>query len=203
MRRRMFLGEKRIELFDILLASGKIVNESEYVPGTSAIGICFLIHEGYAHFVGLSDVASGHAYYGPNSAVGNGITSTPDSNLARIDYDGRKNMDAVIASGTLSNSPSFNLCNNVVSGILGKGSWYLPAVGELVNISDNYVKIKALLNKIGGTAFRDGGGYWSSTEFSATEGWYVTVSSGSLLRNQKTSTWTPGYVRPVTKIKAK
>lgn len=196
MKRRVLDAGKKINLFDIFLATGKIVSPDDFVVGESALGVVFLIENGYAHIVYLSDVAGGWAYYGPNSAVGNGITSTSNTSIAKMDYDGQKNMDAVIASGRLSNSPAFNLCHNLLNG-----AWYLPGLGELVEIYNNLSKLENLLLKIGGRQFVRSS-YWSSTEYSATEGWWVQFGDGGLNHYTKTATWTPGYVRPVTKIRA-
>lgn len=198
--KRVLLGYKKIKMFDILLADGNVVNESNYISGTPASGIVFLIENNQAHIIALSNVSNGNAYYGPNSAVGNGITSTSDSNIASNDYYGRKNMDAVITSGRLSNSPAFNLCNNFSSGIRGRGEWYLPALGEMKCIVSNIGSIELLLSKIGGSVL-SGNTYWSSTEYSSTDGWWIERNL-TLNHYAKTATWTPGYVRPVTIIRA-
>lgn len=57
--------------------------------------------------------------------------------------------------------------------------WYLPCLLELNAVCVNKEEINELLKLVGGDPLSMDECYWSSTEYSATDSWYVSFGSGS------------------------
>jgi hypothetical protein len=80
--------------------------------------------------------------------------------------------------------------NYTVSGGVEAGGWWLPSLGELIEMEAN-------LRTAGVGDFQRGGGYWSSSEGDATNGCLLFVTPGGVdcgMISAKDRTW---LVRPV------
>ena len=85
----------------------------------------------------------------------------------------------------------------------GNRDWYLPSSGELWMIYNHLEEIQNALSIVGGQKFDtnwDEGVpvYWSSTERSASNAWYLYLNNGNLIWRGKVNTI--GKVRPVSKF---
>ena len=99
------------------------------------------------------------------------------------------------------NSPDFPAAYYCLNYNKGKRIWYLPSSGELWLIYRHLEEIQTALDTVGGQKFVtewDEGVpvYWSSTEHSATNAWYLYLNNRALI------TWhdkvvISGKVRPV------
>ena len=135
------------------------------------------------------------------SNVSGGNTAISGREAAMMDFAGRSNTSTIIT--TLGDSaPAATYCrgyypSNVASddSNFGAGRWWLPSAGELWTIWSHLREINRVLDEIGGTALSEGQWYWSSTEYSATNAWYLSFTNGSFYSNYKTS---EGSVRPVS-----
>lgn len=54
---------------------------------------------------------------------------------------------------------------------------YIPSLGELYFILAHFTQINAALKAVGGEPLHDDW-YWSSTQYSATNAWYLTLNTG-------------------------
>ena len=60
-----------------------------------------------------------------------------------------------------------------------ENGWYLPAVGQMKRLYDNFNEVNETLEKVGGTIFeRNGYTYWSSTEHDSDDAWYMCSIGG-------------------------
>ena len=92
----------------------------------------------------------------------NGYIAEYDNAVA--DWNGRANTEHILEIGT-----------NIV---LDENEW-IPSVAELYLIYLNKRSINAALYYSGGSRIKDGW-YWSSTEYSATNAWYLLLNGGGL-----------------------
>ena len=90
-----------------------------------------------------------------------------------------------------SGAPAAEFCNAYSNGCIGVGEWYLPAIGELNDIMENFYEVNEAMEKISGKPFRDDsdnysssmkwGYYWSSTIYlSKNTGRYGVYGYGHL-----------------------
>ena len=76
------------------------------------------------------------------------------------------------------------------------GRWWLPSLGELFCIYANMRKINYALSLIEGATPLAETWYWSSTEYSATYAWFLTLDNG--YEDGGTKATGTGRVRPVS-----
>lgn len=72
---------------------------------------------------------------------------------------------------------------------------YIPSLGELYFILAHFTQINAALKAVGGEPLHDDW-YWSSTQYSATNAWFLGLRNGSAYRYTKAAYQT--RVRPVS-----
>ena len=72
---------------------------------------------------------------------------------------------------------------------------YIPSLGELYFILAHFTQINAALEAVGGEPLRNDW-YWSSTQFSTTFAWTLSLSSGNALNSAKAANQL--RVRPVS-----
>lgn len=73
---------------------------------------------------------------------------------------------------------------------------YIPSLGELYFILAYFTQINAALKAVGGEPLHDDW-YWSSTQYSTTNAWYLNVNYGGAY-NWYTKATYQGRVRPVS-----
>lgn len=134
-----------------------------------------------------------------------GVVTTGDRLTALADFAGRANTTAIInASSTtnITNTEAYasGFCNkysrtNANNKGMTAGRWWLPSLGELTMIWANFDKINYALSKINGATQLQKTWYWSSTQGSADNAWYLSLSDGHVSYNYK---FCQGIVRPVS-----
>lgn len=134
-----------------------------------------------------------------------GVTTTGDRMTALNDFAGRANTTAIINGSTSSNvtnteAYAAGFCNkysrtNANGKGLTAGRWWLPSEGELAMIWANFDKINYALSKISGATQLQSTWYWSSTQYSATTAWGLSLSDGNVFLNYKFYQY---RVRPVS-----
>ena len=70
---------------------------------------------------------------------------------------------------------------------LTAGKWWLPSLGEMMMIYANMTKINYALSLINGADQLQENWYWTSTEYSATYAWYLSLNSGFVSYTAKAS----------------
>ena len=137
-----------------------------------------------------------------SAAVSGGGVTTSDRITVMNDWAGKANTAAQITHAecnTASYAPGFCAAYSRVNANgegLTAGRWWLPSLGELFCIYANMRKINYALSMIEGATQLAETWYWSSTEYSATYAWYLTLSYGNASYNTKATGTT--RVRPVS-----
>ena len=140
--------------------------------------------------------------YWSSAAVSAGGKTTTDRETALNDWTGKTSTAAQITHNeckTESYAPGFCASYERVNANgqgLTAGKWWLPSLGELMMIYANMRKINYALSLINGATQLAETWYWSSTEYSAPNAWYLGLSDGNARSNAKA---TSQYrVRPVS-----
>lgn len=140
--------------------------------------------------------------YWSSAAVSAGGKTTTDRETALNDWTGKTSTAAQITHNeckTESYAPGFCASYERVNANgqgLTAGKWWLPSLGELMMIYANMRKINYALSLINGATQLAETWYWSSTEYSATNAWFLYLSYGYAGHNPKA---TYQYrVRPVS-----
>lgn len=122
--------------------------------------------------------------YWSSAAVSAGGKTTSDRLTALDDWAGKTSTAAQITHNeckTESYAPGFCASysrTNANGKRLTAGRWWLPSLGELMMIYANMRKINYALSLINGATQLAETAYWSSTESSATNAWYLYLSNG-------------------------
>lgn len=120
------------------------------------------------------------------SFQGSTIWGYPEDNMAYAVWGPQQTVGAVSSTNGQGNTQTIaafpgssgpKTCNSLSA--FGHSNWYLPAIDELVALYEN--------QELWGNFYNPIGIYWSSTEFSATEGYAVDFSSGEILTLPKNS----------------
>lgn len=140
--------------------------------------------------------------YWSSAAVSAGGKTTTDRGTALNDWTGKASTAAQITHNeckTESYAPGFCASYERVNANgqgLTAGKWWLPSLGELMMIYANMRKINYALSLINGATQLAETWYWSSTEYSATYAWGLSLNDGNAFSNAKA---TSQYrVRPVS-----
>ena len=120
-----------------------------------------------------------------SAAVSGGGTTTTDRLTAMNDWAGKANTTAQVTHAecnTSSYAPGY--CNlysrtNANGYGLTAGKWWLPSLGEMLMIYANMTKINYALSLITGATQLSENWYWTSTEYSATYAWLLTLNYGT------------------------
>lgn len=140
--------------------------------------------------------------YWSSAAVSAGGKTTSDRETALNDWTGKTSTAAQITHNeckTESYAPGFCASYERVNANgqgLTAGKWWLPSLGELMMIYANMRKINYALSLINGATQLAETWYWSSTEYSATNAWYLTLTNGYAGTYAKAAT--QSRVRPVS-----
>jgi hypothetical protein len=129
--------------------------------------------------------------YWSSAAVSGGGVTTTDRVTALNDWAGKANTTAQMTKSecnTVSYAPGFcgaySRVNANGQGLIA-GKWWLPSLGEMTMIYANMTKINYALSLINGATQLAETWYWTSTEFSSTDAWYLNLSNGYANGNTK------------------
>ena len=144
--------------------------------------------------------------YWSSAAISGGGFTTGDRMTAIGDWAGKANTAAQIAASTTSavtNTASYapGFCNlysktNANGNGLTAGKWWLPSMGEMMAIYANMLKINYALSLISGATQLVEDWYWTSTEYSATTAWLLSLNYGGM--GTYTKATNALHVRPVS-----
>ena len=142
--------------------------------------------------------------YWSSAAVSAGGKTTSDRLTALDDWAGKTSTAAQITHNeckTESYAPGFCASysrTNANGKGLTAGRWWLPSLGELMMIYANMHKINYALSLINGATQLAETAYWSSTEYSATNAWFLGLNYGNAYYTTKATY--QGRVRPVSAL---
>jgi len=98
-------------------------------------------------------------------------------------WNGSSNSNAIVSQAGHTSSAA-KLCIDLVTG--GQNDWYMPSIQELSLLWNNYFTVANALTQTQGAQIL-GNYYWSSTEYCADYGWYISFTNGSTDYNYKTN----------------
>lgn len=129
--------------------------------------------------------------YWSSAAVSGGGKTTTDRLTALDDWTGKASTAAQIKHTECSSASyapgycaQYSRVNANGKGLTA-GRWWLPSLGELMMICANMRKINYALSLIEGATQLAETWYWSSTEYSASNAWYLDLSGGYALDSTK------------------
>ena len=141
--------------------------------------------------------------YWSSAAVSGGGVTTTDRVLALNDWAGKANTTAQMTKSecnTVSYAPGFcgaySRVNANGQGLIA-GKWWLPSLGEMTMIYANMTKINYALSLINGATQLAEISYWTSTEYSSTGAWLLTLNYGGASNGGAKATY-QGRVRAVS-----
>jgi hypothetical protein len=155
----------QVNVGDILCEGDKIVSLVDYdASNSTAIGVVFYVDASGQHgwAVSLDNLGKcSWGKYGEDASLDN----VAGVSRALSDTDGYKNTKAVVEKG---------LDYSAFTIVDFENGWYLPAIGQLKRLFNNFNEVNKTLEKVGGTLLLfDGNTYWSSTERSSYDAWYM------------------------------
>ena len=126
---------------------------------------------------------------------------------AMLDFNGRQHTDAAIkassdahVTNTAAYAPGYcrlySRANSKGKGLTA-GYWWLPSLGEWLMVYANKAKINYALSLIKGAQQLDTGWYWTSTEYSPANAWFLNFGDGNL-NNGISKVKGKFHVRPVS-----
>lgn len=132
-------------------------------------------------------------YYGNPSLIA-GVLATTSSSVAILDMQGLQNTSLLTGYHQVASS-----CRNYTFPNGNKG--YLPAMGELHLLYQNVDTVEDLMKTIGGSVFKEGEMYWSSTQRDAESVWlyYLNPKYSTTISNYSKNNYI-GETRPFTTI---
>lgn len=160
----------QIQVGDILCKGDTIVRADDYESmNVVALGVVFYVDDSGEHgwVVALEDDGLfTWGGYGQDTELEN----YSSRGSAADDIDGFTNTKTILELN--KNYPAF-------SAVDFKKGWYLPAAGQLKKLYKNLDDVNPIIEKVGGQIVKPiGVTYWSSTEYSDREAWYLTTIGG-------------------------
>lgn len=160
----------QVKVGDVLCEGDRLVSLANYDSSSStAIGVVFYVdatgQHGWAVSLDNVDKCS-WGVYDEDTSLGNVV----GMGEAIKNIDGYANTKAILDNG--SDCPAFTVVDF-------ENGWYLPAIGQLKRLFDHLNKVNEALEKTGGTLLElNGYTYWSSTECSSKDAWYMCTIGG-------------------------
>ena len=181
------------------------------VPTTDNVGSTSTGSNGYGYlpsdkFTGTQSFVDPNAKYYttsnmiPSPYLGNDYTLNPEyckelsGNNALSDFDGLNNTQTLVGLG--SDYVAANAAWNYKDGV-SDAQWYLPAMGELGFVMVRFNAINEALTKVGGVAVAHTASFWSSSEYSSYNAYYLDANDGYASSDNKRNS---NSVRPVALV---
>ena len=151
---------------DILLEDNSWVSPNDFdTTSMTAKGVIFHVDETGQHgwAVNLQDEGQSASFQW--STIEEDIADLPNCYDSNTDTAGYQNTRAILQAGDATTYPAAN----TVSFVDG---WYLPAIGQLAVLMQNFEDVNASLGRVNGIAI-DGFWYYSSSEIGSSGAWSV------------------------------
>lgn len=161
-------------------------------PSSEANGVAVIAEE-CSFVIAKEQMSNKKGWAEPSDVAIEGVTLTSSSSAARTDFNGEANTALMLAQTT---GGAAHTCANYTFPNGRKG--YLPALGEWVVAYRYATDIKAAMTKIDGVV-QNWYHNWSSTQYSASKAWWLTMDGGSTGNGAKS---TNTAIRPFTKVTA-
>ncbi len=174
-----------------------MTTSSSIISGKTPIGVVFNGDKRLA--LGLHHFANGHQFsygYANSQWTADNVDipqlANKDQSAALSDWNGKGNTKTVLAycKSTNMHCPAFEYANNYTTAGTSAGDWYLPALGEVVDICNNLKILNPRLQLLNGDIL-DLGGVWSSTEKEQSTAWAPFINQDGTYSNSSyhTKNW--------------
>ena len=158
--------------------NGALLTTSQWADGgfanDEANGVA-VITDAAKFVIAKTKAATSMAWSSDTANAVAGVLLTDDYSLARTDYDGKANTNAIAA---IDASKAAYTCANYVFPNGDKG--YLPALGEWVVAHAYLAEVDNAMTLIGGAVMNNTAAYWASTQYDADEAYTLTWPSGEI-----------------------
>jgi hypothetical protein len=160
----------QVKVGDILCEDNKVVSLDDFdSSNATAIGVVFYVDDSGEHGCAVDLQDEGLFAWGGYGADTQ-LENYSRRGSAADDMDGKNNTKTILE--LKKNYPAFKAVN------FSKG-WYLPAAGQLKQLYKNLDDVNPSLEKVGDQIVRAIGiTYWSSTEYSDIDAWYLSTIGG-------------------------
>ena len=181
----------QVHVGDILCEGDRVVSLSDYDSANdAAIGVVFYVDETGQHGWAVSLDNVGQCSWG-NYDEDTKLDNVRSNFRAARDMDGFEHTKTILEENP--DYPAFTIVDF-------ENGWYLPAIGQMKKLFFRLDDVNETLKKVGGTLINfDGYTYWSSTERSPYDAWYmcsigIIGCTSNSIDDCKTS---PRYIRSV------
>lgn len=160
----------QVNVGDILCEGNKVVSPDDFdAKNATAIGVVFNVDDSGEHGWAVALQDDGLYTWG-GYGVDTQLENYSRRGSATDDIDGLNNTKTIL--DLKKSYQAFEAVN------YAKG-WYLPAAGQLKKLYKNLDDVNPILEKIGAPIVREIGiTYWSSTEYSDIDAWYLSTIGG-------------------------
>lgn len=178
---RVYVGEyapvNGVYIQDI---SGKLWEVNDWDNSATPNGIAVITSE-CSFVMALGNAHTSTSTYGGYGSTISGVTNTTSSSTAAKDYNGESNTTAIINALSSSAASAAKYCRSYIfpNGSAG----YLGGAGEWKALANNKSAVDSALSKCGGSSMSTS--YWTSTQNSRNNAWYLTWSNGGLTSSSK------------------
>ena len=160
----------QVNVGDILCEGDTIVSPDDFdTVNFKAVGVVFFVNDSGEHGWAIALEDDGlftWGGYGDDTELDNYTSRRSAAN----DTAGYNNTKAILELG--KDYPAFNAVDF-------ENGWYLPAAGQLKRLYKNLKDVNASIEKANGLIVKPIGlTYWSSTEYSDIDAWYLITIGG-------------------------
>lgn len=182
----------QVQVGDILCEGDTVVRPADYDTASyRAIGVVFHVDETGEHGWAVSLYNDGNhpwCKYGEDTPLDN----VKGKGRAARDIDGNANTKAILEKGEKYTA---------FTAVDFENGWYLPAVGQLKKLYARFDEVNATLKEMDGDLFKKTGyTYWSSTECTPYDAWYL-CSIGGISRTSNSHNDCKSTLRLVRAVK--
>ena len=160
----------QVHVGDILCEDNTVVSPADYdTLNHNAIGVVFYVDDSGEHGWAVALENDGYFTWG-GCGEDTKLDNYTNRSSASDDIDGYSNTKTILDLG--KNYPAFEAVDF-------ENGWYLPAAGQLKCLYKGLDDVNSSLEKAGGFIVKPiGVTYWSSTEYSDIEAWYLITIGG-------------------------
>lgn len=166
----------------------------------TCVGIITDVRSMEFDFMALHNTSTSKTTFGGTGTLISDIVTTTDKAVARLDFDGKTNTEKIIAQ--LGNSAlAAKACAEYSTEGFPAGSWYLPALGQLMASCVSFTDLTDALQNVGGTELENTGEdpVISSTQRDLNSTYQMDASTNVYISSPYKSSI--GWVRPFCTVK--
>lgn len=188
-----------IAVGDIITTNNVHVKPIDWISASSqgfnAAGIICNIDNDNIRIISIDEYENVRWGFYSEDITGNTYFTT--SATAQSDLSGEATTGRIVSYNESSSNPiDAQYSAALTANNYGEG-WYLPACGELYNLGLVSETINATLEAVNGTEFANDKNYWSATEFSSSNAWYVYNNYPNAVSKNNENGY---YVRPMKSL---